>query len=354
MGPGAGPDGMTDFSNQLTDPLDAARRRHGFASREDLAALDRIVGLGGCVGRAVSLRLEDRGGVWYETSSGLGCGAPVLREINLEGTDVRGSVQVEGPDAEALAESLALMVQDQLIARRLGAERRRNPRGPEGASFIPGLTHELRNFLFSMGAGLDAFEARFGSEGPQGDHGRALRRNLDRLQAFLEELGDYGNPGQLTFSLQPLAPLLEQGGRLVAPLAEARGVRITVHPLPAAAEERMDRGALESALRRLLELALLETHQGGAVVLSSSWIEGPSRPWIEMTITGTPGRGRGLDAARLFEPFYYRDKDMPRLGPAIARRVIEAHGGQATALDTPEGPMLRVLLPVWKPVEEAP
>ena len=354
MGPEAGPGTMADFSNQLTDPLDAARRRHGFASADDLAALDRIAELGSRMGGAVSLRLEDRGGAWYQTASGVMEGAAAVRPLALEGTDVGGTVQVSGPGAEGLADSLASLVQDLLKARRLGAERRRNPRGPEGASFVPGLTHELRNFLFSMGAGLDAFEARFGAEeGPQAEHGRALRRNLDRLQAFLEELGEYGNPGQLTFSLQPLAPVLAQAGVLAAPLAQVRQVGLSVLPLPAPASERMDRSALEGALRRLLELAILETREGGTVTLAPAWVEGPGRPWIEALVTGAPGRGRDLDAARLFEPFYYRDKDMPRLGPATARRVIEAHGGQAVALEAPEGPMLRVMLPVWKP-EEAP
>ncbi len=43
---------------------------------------------------------------------------------------------------------------------------------------------------------------------------------------------------------------------------------------------------------------------------------------------------------------------MSRLGPAIVRRLIEAHGGQLAAtsgMNGENGLMLRVLLPVWLP-----
>ena len=78
-------------------------------------------------------------------------------------------------------------------------------------------------------------------------------------------------------------------------------------------------------------------------------IEGPGRPWLEVAISGRPGRGRDLDPHRLFEPFHYRDKEMSRLGPAIARRIIEAHGGQVSAMADRSNLSLRVLLPVWMP-----
>ena len=339
---------MADFSNPMPDPLEAARRRHGFSNREDLAPLERLVALAARQAGAAGLSLEDESGVWFQTAAGASDGAWIERVFTLEGTRTKGRIRIpSGPGTELLAEDLGAVLLDVLNLRRLGAERRRNPRGPEGSSFIPGVVHELRNFLFAMGACLDAFEARFSALGAEAEHALSLRQNLGRLRGFMEELAEYGNPGELTFSLQPLEPVMAQALRLATPLAEARRVSITASMPLVPVRERMDRGALEIALRRFLELAVLETLEGGSVTLRAEVIEGPGRPWLEVLIRSGSGRGRDLDPARLFEPFHYRDKDVSRLAPAIARRMIEAHGGQAVAAMRGEGLALRVLLPVW-------
>lgn len=347
---------MADFSNSLPDPLEAARRRYGFAAPEDLDALDRLVALAAREEGGATLSLGDRGGLWYETAHGVLAGVPSERRLSMEGTDVEGLLRMGGPAQEALIEDVAILILEFLKLRRLGAERRRQPRGPEGASFVPGVVHELRNFLFAMSAGLDAFAARFEGQGEAAGHAEAIRRNLGRLQDFLQELHEYGNPGALTFALAPLVPVAAQALRLAEPLAAARDIQVAFHPLDRAPLERMDRAALEGALRRLAELAMLETAANGTVEVATQLREGPGRPWMEVLITGRPCRSRDLDAERVFEPFYYRHKDMSRLGPAIARRIIEAHGGQLGAAFGDNGAVLRILLPVWPPegVEAAP
>ena len=339
---------MADFSSSLPDPLEAARRRYGFSSLEDLGALDRLVALAAGEQGGASLSLGDRGGLWYEGAQGTMAGPVIETGLALEGTDVEGLFRVAGPASGSRSADIVFLVLELLKLRRLGAERRRQPRGPEGASFVPGLVHELRNFLFAMGAGLDAFAARFSEDGEEARHAEALRRNLTRLQGFLGELQEYGNPADLAFELVPVMPVLAQGLQLAKPLAEAKGVRLAIQGLDIAPVERMDRAALEATVRRLIELVVLET-QGGEVGLAVQVIEGPGRPWLEVAVSGRPGRARALDLERLFEPFYYRDKEMSRLGPAIARRIIEAHGGQLTAAEEESGLMLKALLPVWMP-----
>ncbi|HET6329773.1 MAG TPA: HAMP domain-containing sensor histidine kinase [Holophagaceae bacterium] len=339
---------MADFSNSLSDPVEAARRRYGFSTPEDLGALDRLVALAAGERGGATLSLGDRGGRWYEAAHGVMAGPVAETRLFLEGAEVEGLLQVAGPAPEIVAAHAAALILQLLTLRRLIAERRRQPRGPEGASFVPGVVHELRNFLFAMGAGLDAFAARFGGEGEEAGHAEALRRNLTRLQTFLDELHEYGNPGGLTFALVPVMPVLAQGLQLAKPLAEGHGIRVALHAPDIALLERMDRAALEGSLRRLIELAVLETDRG-EVRVTAQVIEGPGRPWLEVAIGGRPSRGRDLDPNRLFEPFYYRDKEMSRLGPAVARRIIEAHGGQLAAATEEGGLMLRLLLPVWMP-----
>lgn len=342
---------MADFSQAAPDPLEAARRRHGFLSEADLGVLHRLTRLAAGPGGWARLQLGDRGGTWFTAEAGIPGAAVATWPVALEGTDTEGTLEISEGGAPP-GDDIVALVLEVLRLRQLGAERRRKPRGPEGASFVPGVVHELRNFLFAMGAGMDAFDARFGGEAPETAHAGALRKNLHRLQEFMEELGEYGNPGTLAFALQPVEPVLAQACRLVEPLAAARGHRITLRTPDPAPFERMDRHALERALRRILELAVLETHPGGSVLVEGVLLEGSGRPWLDLSMAGAPGRGRDLDPARLFEPFYYREKEMSRLGPAIARRLIEAHGGQVSAFLEHGALRLRVLLPVW--MEAAP
>ena len=337
---------MADFSNTLPDPIETARRAHGFSTPEDLKALDRLVALAARMLGGASLSLQDRGGPWYETVHGTTPESMCEARFSLEGTDVEGCLRGAGAAPEAVLGEISALVLELLKLRRLAAERRRQPRGPEGASFVPGVVHELRNFLFAMGAGLDAFEFRFPAQGEERTHAESLRRSLMRLEGFLDELQAYGDPSQLSFTLAPVIPVLGQALRLAEPLALARGVRLDLQEPGAGPLERMDPAALERALRNLLEMAALETREGGRVAMVAELIQAPGRPWLEVVIEGSPGRNRRLDPERLFEPFYYRDKAMSRLGPAIARRLVEAHGGRLAATGG-EGLRLRLLLPVW-------
>lgn len=339
---------MADFSKSPPGLIEAARWRHGFRDLEDLSPLRGILALGAGREGGASLRLGDRSGIWFEAVQGDLAGPGVDRALSLEGSDLEGQLRLVGSGAEGRLEALAATILEILRLRRLGSERRRQPRGPEGASFIPGVVHELRNFLFAMGAGLDAFEIRFGEREAEANHAASLRRNLARLQDFMEELETYGNPAALTFARGPLRPVLAQGARLAEPLAGNRKVRLILGEAPEVVE-RMDRGALEAAIRHLLEAAILETSEGGEVALGGRVLEGPGRPWVEVSVSGAPGRGRDLDPDRLFEPFHYRDKALPRLGLAIARRTLEAHGGQVSAALESGSLRLRALLPVWFP-----
>lgn len=340
---------MSDFSHSLPDPLEAARRRYGFSCEEDLGGLEQLLDLAARLTGGVEVQLGDRGGLWFEGHRGLS-GGPWLEEaLRIEGSDFEGRLRVlKGPASAEVLSTTAALVLEILQLRRLGAERRRQPRGPEGASFVPGLVHELCNFLFAMGAGLDAFAARFGGWGDEADHAEALRRNLTRLQAFVDELRDYGNPGAVAYAEAPLMPVLGQALRLVEPLAASRGLKLDFEPLDPSPVERMDRPTLTNALRLLMEMCLLEAQEGGAVGLSATLLPGPGRPWAQIRIAAEPYRPRQLETERIFEPFYYRERDMSRLGPAIARRAIEAHGGQVRAAREEGGRMvLQALLPVW-------
>lgn len=216
--------------------------------------------------------------------------------------------------------------------RALPPERRAATRACTEASFIPGLVHELRNAVFGISASLDAFEARMAGQ-EAGRYGAVIRTSLARLDAFVEELREYGDDRMGPWSERDLAPLLGEAVLDVRPQAERCrvGVRLDVDgPLPAV---RTEGEGLRTAFRRLLELAVQQEAPGGVLALQVGAAGGQARGHLD-----SPGlKVRDLDPARLFEPFYCRGSGLGRLALPVARRILEAHGGSLGAAPGPGG-----------------
>lgn len=227
---------------------------------------------------------------------------------------------------------------------RLGEERRSLGRGPSGASFVPGLVHELRNFIFGISASLDAFEARFKGQEDGARHQAVIRKSLDRLGVFIDELREYGDPGRRPWGdVAPESILREArehhmakgGGREGGLLLRIEGV------LP---HLRGDEEGLRLAFIHLMDLGLQS--QGSTPVEIVVWADDEAG---RMEVHGrleVPLDLGGLDPERLFEPFYFRPAGLGRLALPVARRILEAHGGELSAAPSASGGVeIRFTLP---------
>jgi signal transduction histidine kinase len=345
--------------------------QHGFAeSGAERGLLDLLEAAAAFCAAPAALTLADRAGVWFFAGAGLddsqladleptlGCppaearlrlhslGWYALADLALTDPvgEELGRLRLLAPAARPLPE--AQWAGLRVLAERLGrlvatraeqAEQRRVPRGPSGASFVPGLVHELQNFSFGLSASLDAFQARFSDRPEALSYGRVMRDSLDRLGAFLEELHDYGDPHLEGWRELPLEPLLSEAIALQEPLAARAQVDLRVHvdgPLP---RVRMDEASLRIAFGRLLGLALEQESPGGCVVLRIGTRVRGERRVAFGHVDGSGFRLQGIDLSRLFEPFYFRPAGLGRLGLPVARRIFEVHGGNLSASPGPEG-----------------
>ena len=254
-----------------------------------------------------------------------------------------------GPPGPPLA--LAASLLQRLLALRAGpAEQRAQPRGPAGSSFVPGLVHELRNFSFGISGSLDAFQARFGSQEEMARYGRIMRASLDHLNAFLDELGDYGDPAPPAWAVGDPERILRGAVDHHRPGAAEGGIDLRLElagPLPLI---RMDEASLGPALARLVGLAVNRQAAGGRVTVRAAAGVRDGRPQVAGQVEGSRLAFPGMDLARLFEPFYYRAAGFGRLALPVARRVLERHGGTLAAEPTPDGGVrLAFALPAMAP-----
>jgi signal transduction histidine kinase len=205
--------------------------------------------------------------------------------------------------------------------------------------------HELRNFSFGVSASLDAFEARTANSDAS-RYGAAIRTGLDRLNGFIDELREYGDPQGLYGLELALEPVLQEALDQLAPAAERLGVALRLElpgPLP---RIRADSDMLRTALVRLLELVLQREPPGGCVTMVLGCRSRGLPPAIFGYLDGPGLKVHNLDLTRLFEPFYYRAVGLGRLALPAARRVFEIHGGNLCATSGPDGSLrLGFMLP---------
>ena len=210
-------------------------------------------------------------------------------------------------------------------------------RGPSGSSFVPGLVHELRNFIFGISGSLDAMQARLGHMEEVARYHSVMRDSLERLNAFLDELGDYGDPKGQARSDASLEMLLREAVEQHRPRAAEAGVELRMElagPLPPV---RADEKALCGAFARLIGVALCRQARGGGVTVTAAAGILEDRPVISGRVECPGLELPGVDLSRLFEPFYYRASGFGRLALPVARRVLENHGGSLTAAPNPGG-----------------
>jgi signal transduction histidine kinase len=308
-----------------------------------------VLTLGAGAGAGAGLTLDQwrtlagtrTGAGWASALAALGLGILAQAPVGGTGDPEGGCLWLLGrapaawdPARQEALELLARQVWRALEGRGEGNEQRARARGPLGSSFVPGLVHELRNFSFGISGSLDAFQAR---QGDPARYGGVMRASLDRLNAFLGELADYGDPAEPAWTGRDPEALLREAVECHRDRAAASGTELRLDlegPLPLI---RADERSLGTALARLVQVALGPPGAGGRVVVRAAPAARAGGQDLEGWVEGSRRAFPGLDLARLFEPFHFRTAGLGRLALPVARRVFERHGGSLRAVPGPEG-----------------
>jgi two-component system, OmpR family, sensor histidine kinase BaeS len=136
--------------------------------------------------------------------------------------------------------------------------------------------------------------------------------------------------GELPLNRRPIAPqqLLERTAAAHQPQAAGKEIALLVDAAPTLPEINVDPERLAQVLNNLVSNALRHTPQGGRIILSAR--QGEKDILLQVTDTGS-----GIPAEDLpyiFNRFYRGDQARRQtgesgLGLAIARSIVQAHGG---------------------------
>jgi signal transduction histidine kinase len=197
-------------------------------------------------------------------------------------------------------------------------------------------SHDLRTPLANMQAMLEALED--GLVAPETTI-PVLREQVALLSSLVDDLFELAriDAGALTLELREarLEPVIESCLRGVEADARRRGIGLAATVPDVSARCAPDK--VERVLFNLLTNALRHTPTDGSVAVRVERMDREVRVCVEDT-----GEGLGDEArTRMFDRFWRGDPARSSrgagLGLAIARGIVEAHGGRIWAEDRPEG-----------------
>jgi signal transduction histidine kinase len=188
--------------------------------------------------------------------------------------------------------------------------------------------HELRNLLSNS---MLAFEVlKGGSVGVGGSTSTVLGRNLTRMRDLIDRsLAEVRlKAGIKRRERVLLAEFIEEVEVAATIEAKARGLQLTVTPVPPEVLIEVDRQILAAAVANLLQNAFKFTRPGGHVLVRTHADADRVFIAIEDECGGLAGRPEDL-----FALFEQRSKDRSGLGLglAIARQGVSANGGEINA-----------------------
>lgn len=194
------------------------------------------------------------------------------------------------------------------------------------------VAHEVRNNLVPVSLYLSLLRRRLSDDPGSLDVIGKLEAGFTAMDATVNDLLNFSTdrqPQRQTFSLRQL---VEGVCGSLAPQLAAQAIETHID-VPDNQSVTADQDMLRRAVLNLTLNALDAMPQGGSLVVTSA--SGPAGVELEIADSG-PGLSEE-DKRRAFDPFFTTKRGGTGLGLAIVSRIAEAHGGEVSVLNCPEG-----------------
>ena len=186
------------------------------------------------------------------------------------------------------------------------------------------VAHEIRNPVAMIVTSLAQATRTSASDALRAELFDIANREAGRLERVTDDFLTYARPRPLVRRDTTLTECVGYVVDLVRPEAEGRSVALAVD-VAGDARASIDTFQIHQALLNLAANAVQATPAGGTVRLTA-------RRDDAAVVVGVENPGPAIPAdvtARLFEPFFTTRQNGTGLGLSIARKIAEAHGGEA-------------------------
>lgn len=260
---------------------------------------------------------------------------------------MRSALRIGGGDlktrvpGEQIHEFGVLAQELELMRDRLGSRTR------QLQLMLAGVAHEVRNPLggIALYAGVLAEELQAGAPVTDGirQHVAQIQREVDYLERIVDDFLQFAREERLAKTRCSTASVVEEAVALVR--TEAAAHRNEIQLRAEASSWEVDQNLLISAMVNLLKNALQASPEGLPVEVTGALRDG----WYRIEVAD---RGPGIPEElreRIFEPFFTTREQGTGLGLPLARKVVQAHGGEIAVHCSPGLTRFRVDLPLDSP-----
>jgi signal transduction histidine kinase len=210
--------------------------------------------------------------------------------------------------------------------------------------FISAIAHDLHSPLFALRGYLEGLEVGVAATPERSRHYLHIcQAKVSELERLAADLFSYTQVDRLeqTMHREPLdlGLLLRDTSEGIRPKLDEKRLTLTLKGRMPFGCCLLDSHLMRRAITNVLENAVSYTPEGGEITLSWS-VDGDH---CLFTVTDTGPGIAAQDLPYLFAPFYRGEESRNRntggagLGLAIARRIVQAHGGTLTAMNNPGG-----------------
>ena len=303
----------------------------------------------------------------------------------LAGGDLAARVDESGGDELAALAAEFNRMAEQLAAAAAERGRMETTR----RELIAAISHDLRTPLASLRVMTEALaDGLVEDQATTTRYLATMRGQIGHLSSLIDDLFELAqiDAGALRLELQhaSLADLVSDAIESMRPQATAKGVRLEGSVAPGIGPALIAPQKIERVLYNLVTNAVRHTPAGGSVMITVSdssefrvlsgrlsseltrshgQTQNAKRKTQNCVVITVADTGEGIapdDLPRIFEHFYRGEKSRSRatggagLGLAIARGIVEAHGGRIWAASQLEhGTQIAFTLPLQPPVTRA-
>jgi two-component system sensor histidine kinase BaeS len=228
---------------------------------------------------------------------------------------------------------------DRLTSRLAELEAEQTTRDRERTQMLSSISHDLRSPLSALRAALDALVDGVAPDPPR--YLRSMQADVAALTALVDDFfllaRIEGGGFDLAVGWVDLSECCDEAVEALAPTAAARGVAVTLEAVEHV-RVRGNANALGRVVRNLLDNAIRHAPEGTAVTVT---VGHDGRPTVAVADAG-PGFSAAF-AEHAFDRWSRADESRSRetggggLGLAIARGLVDAHGGRIWISPPPGG-----------------
>jgi PAS domain S-box-containing protein len=212
---------------------------------------------------------------------------------------------------------------------------------------MTGLAHESGNALARSQACLEMLELEVQDRPEALDLVARIQKAQNHLQQLYDEVRNYAAPLKLEREVCSLPGVWRQAWANLAVRRQGRQACLREECAETDTNCAVDPFRLEQVFRNILENALAACRDPVEVVVRCQAVDLNGRPAARVAV-GDNGPGLSAEQRRrIFEPFFTTKTKGTGLGMAIARRIVEAHGGHIAvgSAGSPGGAEILITLP---------